>query len=105
MSNKHQPKSGITDLFGAASFPCHDCITEGKLENHSSGKRLELSFSFSSLETYANHLIDHHNANTKPLQAMHRRRTSNPPSKDIGVRRFLRLVCEKKYIKMDVITK
>ena len=88
MSNKHQPKSGSSDLFGADSFPCYDCINEEKLENSSSGKQLELSFSFSSLETYANHLTDHHNANTKPLQAMHRRRTSNPPSKDIGVRRF-----------------
>ena len=92
MSNKHQPKSEISDLFGAASFPCYDCIDEEKLESRSGGKQLELSCSFSSLETYANHLIDHHNANTKPLQAMHRRRTSNPPSKDIGVRRFLRLV-------------
>ena len=88
MSNKHQSKSGISDLLGAASFPCYDCINEEKLENSSSGKQLELSFSFSSLETYANHLTDHHNANTKPLQAMHRRRTSNPPTKDIGVRKF-----------------
>ena len=87
MSNKHQPKSGIGELFGAASFPCHDCIDEEKLETRSSGKRSELSFSFSSLERYANHLTDHHNANTKPLQAMHRRRTSNSPSKDI-VRKF-----------------
>ena len=92
MSNKHQPKSGISDLFGAASFPCYDCIDEEKLENRSGEKQLELPCSFSSLETYANHLVDLHNANTKTLQAMHRRRTSNPPSKDIGVRRFLRLV-------------